>query len=196
MSFHDKPFRIRERIKIKVLLKGKKMRYIYLVHTATTSLLGRAIGTYTKNRYNHVSLALDEELTLVYSFGRKQPNNPFLGGFVRENLTSGLFEDASCCIYRLPIETEDYERLLELITVFDATKAELRYNLLGLVFLACRLNITREHHFFCSQFVAKVLHESVMIELDKAYHLTTPQDLTKIEGLEQVFQGELSHYFT
>lgn len=171
------------------------MRYIYLVHTATDSLLGRAIGTYTKNPYNHVSLALDEELTLVYSFGRKQPHNPFLGGFVRENLTSGLFEKASCCIYRLPIADKDYERLRQIIMTFDATKEALHYNLLGLIFLACRLNITRENHFFCSQFVAQVLHESVIIELDKAYHLTTPQDLTKIKGLERVFQGDLSQYF-
>lgn len=35
---------------------------------------------------NHVSIALDRELTEVYSFGRKQPDNPFIGGFVKEDI--------------------------------------------------------------------------------------------------------------
>ena len=58
---------------------------IYIVLTDTGTLLSKAIGLYTRKDLNHASIAFDEELKEMYSFGRKQRHNPFVGGFVKEN---------------------------------------------------------------------------------------------------------------
>lgn len=63
---------------------GKKT--IYIVLTDTGTLLSKAIGMYTRKDLNHASIAFDKELTEMYSFGRKQRHNPFVGGFVKRML--------------------------------------------------------------------------------------------------------------
>ena len=57
---------------------------IYIVLTDTGTLLSKAIGMYTRKDLNHTSIAFDEQLNEMYSFGRKQRHNPFVGGFVKE----------------------------------------------------------------------------------------------------------------
>jgi len=46
------------------------MQKIYIVLTHTGTLLSNLIKLYTKNDYSHVSLAFDEDLNEMYSFGR------------------------------------------------------------------------------------------------------------------------------
>lgn len=62
------------------------MRKIYIVLTYTGTLLARIVRFYTKKKYSHVSIALDEDLSRMYSFGRLNPYNAFVGGFVREGI--------------------------------------------------------------------------------------------------------------
>lgn len=54
---------------------------IYIVLTKTGTLLSKAIGMYTGKEMNHASIAFDEGLSEMYSFGRRQLNNPLSGGF-------------------------------------------------------------------------------------------------------------------
>ena len=44
---------------------------IYIVLTDTGTLLSKTIGMYTRKDLNHASIAFDEQLTEMYSFGRK-----------------------------------------------------------------------------------------------------------------------------
>ena len=48
-----------------------KKIYIVLTHTGTT--LSKIIKTYTKDEFSHVSIALDNKLQEMYSFGRLHP---------------------------------------------------------------------------------------------------------------------------
>ena len=68
------------------------MKKIYIVLTQTGTLLSRVLKRLTGAKYNHVSIALDEEFNEMYSFGRINPYNPFWGGFVKESPTSGTFK--------------------------------------------------------------------------------------------------------
>lgn len=51
---------------------------IYVLLTNTGTLFSKTIRWYTKNMLNHASIAFDSDLNEVYSFGRKNPSNPFL----------------------------------------------------------------------------------------------------------------------
>ncbi|MFS8630040.1 MAG: hypothetical protein LOD92_02505, partial [Bacillales bacterium] len=68
---------------------GKKAVYILLTDTGT--LFSRMIKFYTGAPYNHVSIALDEKLDQLYSFGRKVYCNPFSAGFIHERIDRGVF---------------------------------------------------------------------------------------------------------
>ena len=68
---------------------------------------------------------------------------------------------------------------------------KLRYSIAGL--LLCKLGIKYEfrNHFFCSQFVSKVLAESCRMKLPKHASLMHPSDLLYVSGVSPVYSGEL-----
>lgn len=72
---------------------------VFLLLTDTGTLFTKMIKYYTKKTYNHASTSFDPHLMNVYSFGRKSARNPFVGGFVKEDIQAGLFEQARCAIY-------------------------------------------------------------------------------------------------
>ena len=55
------------------------MKKVYILLTHTGTILSKAIKLYTSHEYTHVSIALDEKLDRLYSFGRINPYNPFIG---------------------------------------------------------------------------------------------------------------------
>lgn len=68
------------------------MRKVYIVLTYTGTILSRIVKMYTRREYSHVSIAFDEDLKEMYSFGRLNPYNPFIGGFVYERIDRGLLK--------------------------------------------------------------------------------------------------------
>ena len=64
---------------------------IYVAVSQTGTILSRIVKWVTRDKYNHVSISLTEDLSDLYSFGRKNPYNPFRAGFVKESPTSGTF---------------------------------------------------------------------------------------------------------
>ncbi|MFD1205497.1 MULTISPECIES: hypothetical protein [Sporosarcina] len=167
---------------------------IYIVLTATGTMLSKAIGVYTRMDLNHASIAFDEQLNEIYSFGRKQPNNPFNGGFVRENVAEGIFHNASCAIYRCEVSPEAYERIRKKIIQFQLNQEKYKYNFIGLFGVLLNKEIKREHAYFCSQFVATVMQESEKHRLTKTPCLTMPHHLTTLPHLQPVYEGDLQTY--
>ncbi|OLS41870.1 hypothetical protein [Bacillus sp. MRMR6] len=172
------------------------MRKVYVLLTDTGTVLTKIIKLYTKKQHNHASIALDDELWDVYSFGRKRPSNPFLAGFVRENIRGGIFRKADCAIYCCTISEEQYETVCRKIREIEANKSDYRYNLLGLFAVMFNMEFDRKNAFFCSHFVAALLEEcGVEINKRKPLSLVTPDDIKKSTSLELVYEGKLSSYF-
>lgn len=167
---------------------------IYIVLTDTGTLLSKAIGMYTQKDLNHASIAFDEQLTEIYSFGRKQQYNPFLGGFVRENVAAGIFEEAACAVYRCDVSTEAYVRIRQKIVQFEMNQDEYKYNFIGLFGVALNREIIRKRAYFCSQFVATVMQESEMHRLMTNPCLTMPHHLAYLPHMKLVYEGKLQNY--
>ncbi|GFZ87854.1 hypothetical protein GCM10010978_29520 [Compostibacillus humi] len=172
-------------------MKNKK---IYILLTDTKTVLGRIIKLYTKKPYSHASIAFDLELDEVYSFGRKMPSNPFIGGFVRENITSKLFLNARCAIYSCEVSETELQRMYQFIQKIEREKHRYRYNFLGLLSFIFDKNVVRENAFFCSQFVATVLTEGGVVTYKKPLDRITPDDLLDTEKFELIYEGNLQHY--
>ena len=167
---------------------------IYLLLTDTGTAFTRLIKSYTKKPYNHASIAFDADLEEVYSFGRKTPKNPFIGGFVREDIDSVLFRQADCAIYSLTVTNEDLQKMKQFIQLIAANKELYRYNLIGLFGVIVKKPIKRKNAFFCSQFVASVLKESNEINFDKDVCLVQPSDLLRSANFELIYEGRLREY--
>lgn len=125
-----------------------KSKSVYLLFTDTGSYLSRLIHLYTHEPLNHVSIALDRELTEVYSFGRKQPNNPFIGGFVKEDIFSPYLNQSRCEIYELKVTEKEYEYIKTFIQHIEIDKEKYRYNFIGLFGVMMKIKITRQTAFF------------------------------------------------
>lgn len=167
---------------------------VYILLTDTGSLLTKLIKLYTKKPYNHASIALDSKLLEVYSFGRKTVRNPFIGGFVKEDVKAGLFKQADCAIYSFTATEDQIQKMKHLLIQFEAQKKDYRYNFLGLFGVMFNKPIKRKNAFFCSQFVAFLLEESNIIDFNKPLSLITPHDLQSTSTFQFVFEGKLKDY--
>ncbi|WP_100009778.1 hypothetical protein [Lentibacillus sediminis] len=166
----------------------------YILLTDTGTLFTKLIKQYTKKPYNHASIAIDSELSAVYSFGRKAARNPFIGGFVQEDTKSGLFKEATCAVYSFKISGEQLKKIEHYIQKMEAEQDQYCYNFLGLFGFIINKPIKRKNAFFCSEFVASVLKECSIIEFQRPPSLIAPNDFKEVTTLQLEFQGRLKDY--
>lgn len=172
-------------------------KFVYILLTDTGTLFTKSIKKYTKAPYNHASIAFDKELNEMYSFGRKKPNNPINGGFVKEDVHSGTFSkypETSCVIYQLEVTERDVKKMKRVLNVFQRNRHKFVYNLLGVVGVSLNEPIEFSNSYFCSQFVAEILHRSGMKLWDKLPALVTPEDFRNCEKLDLIYEGKLFEY--
>lgn len=173
------------------------MKPIYIVLTNTGTFLNKAIKTVTNAPYNHASIALDEELELLYSFGRKQPDNPFWAGFVKEDFVKGTYSwypDSTCAILRLHITDREFEKLNRLISVFEKNHYNYQYNFIGLLGVPVHYPVEVKASYFCSQFVSEILKRSGCSLFAKPSSLVSPDDFRYHNRLELLFEGKIYDY--
>ena len=92
------------------------MKKIYVIFSATDLKIGQMIRFVTRNRYNHCSICLSEDLKRFYSFSRVYRSNPLIGGFVVESpLRYTLSSRTGLKIVEVEVTDEAYRRVKELI---------------------------------------------------------------------------------
>ncbi|MDB6352943.1 hypothetical protein PH235_05170 [Trichococcus sp. K1Tr] len=167
---------------------------IYLLLTDTGSMLTRTIKLFTRNKYNHVSLAFDAELANTFSFGRKKANNPFIGGFIHEDVTSDFYSQAKCAVYSLTVSEEQAAVMRGYVSSFEKDKEKYHYNLLGLLPALFNKVWDRENYFFCSHFVSTVLVEGDVLQANKPVALMRPADVLEALPFVPLYEGVLCHF--
>lgn len=170
-----------------------KKIYIILTHTGTT--LSRLIKCYTKDEFSHCSIALDNELNEMYSFGRLNPYNPFWGGFVHEGISFGTFKrfrTTKTKIYSLEITEEQYSKVKEIINYIRNTRKILKFNIIGLLAVGFNKRISFKNSFYCAEFVKYVIENAgIRTNLPE---MIKPEDFKKLENIKLVYQGMLKDY--
>ena len=86
-------------------------KQLYIVISQTGTLLSRILKQITGAEYNHASISLSRDLERMYSFGRRNPYNPFWGGFVIESPRTGTFKRRTQRNARCDVEAEEEIRL-------------------------------------------------------------------------------------
>ncbi|UVI28740.1 hypothetical protein [Paenibacillus spongiae] len=169
-------------------------RRIYVLLTDTGTLFTRMIRMVTRFPLNHASIAFDSDLKQVYSFGRKNPNNPLIGGFVKENVYDEWFDNAQCAVFSCMVDANVYYQMQEQMEWYERNQEKYKYNLLGLFGVVFNKEIERSNAYFCSQFVATVFEKNGLALADKTAGLVTPGDICQSKSLQLEYIGVLRDY--
>lgn len=170
---------------------------VFILLTNTGTLFTKVIQGYTRAPYNHASISFNRELSELYSFGRKNPNNPLNGGFVKEDLKTGTFSkypNTTCVIYELQVSERDIAKMKRVLQAFIRKDKKYFYNILGVLGIALKEPIEFSNSYFCSQFVAEILQRSGVRLWDKLPALVTPDDFRQSKRLQLIYEGKLSEY--
>jgi len=171
------------------------MKKIYIILTYTGTILSKIIKCYTKDEFSHVSVALDGELNEMYSFGRLNPYNPFIGGFIHEHIDKGTFrrfKKTKTKIIELNVEEYQYLKLKNAIKKIQLKKEEYKFNVLGLFAIGLNIRIKMNKSFYCAEFVKYVIEKSdIDIELPE---LIRPECFKEVYGGKEVYNGLLQNY--
>lgn len=169
---------------------------VYIILTDTGTVFTKMIRMFTRKRLNHASLSFDKELEMTCSFGRKRMNNPFIGGFVKENMRDHFFGEANCAIYRCSVTEENYQKMLSYVREIEARQSSYTYNFLGLFGVLLAKEIKRPHAFFCSEFVATVLQRGGISVSGKLPCFVKPDDLAACKKAVFLYEGRVEEYFS
>ena len=171
------------------------MKKIYFVLTYTGTILSRIVHIYTRQEFCHSSLSLDAELNEMYSFGRYWAYNPFIGGFIKEEVDSGTFKrfrNTKAAIYSLEVTDWQYKRIKREIKRMKNSKDKYTFNTLGLAAILFDKKLTRKNKYYCSEFV-KHLVEVGKVE-NNLPDIVRPQDFENIDNVELIYKGKLKDF--
>lgn len=172
------------------------MKKIYIILTHTGTILSKIIKNFTKDEFSHVSIALDINLKEMYSFGRKNPYNPFWGGFVHEYINKGTFKrfyKTRAKVYSLEITEEQYESIKNSIEQIKSHKENYKFNIIGLFAVGFHKKIGKANSFYCAEFVKYVM-ERANISTINLPNIVKPEDFKNIRDLQEIYGGLLRNY--
>lgn len=171
------------------------MKKLYVVITFTGTFLSRMIKIYSNNNYTHVSLSLDKDLKEMYSFGRLNPYNPFIGGFVHEGTNIGTFKrfkHTTCEIYEIEVRDSEYKIIKKLINEMKKNKDKYSFNITGMFATVINLRLRKKYGFYCAEFCKYLLDNAhVKNNLPDA---VKPSDFAYLDNSELVYKGILRKY--
>ena len=152
------------------------MKNVYIVFSSTPFRMGKLVRQFTGDKYNHISVSLDRELTQMYSFARRYYKMPLYGGFVRETISRYNLDGATTqvCICAIPVTEEQYASLTRQLQTMEANKEHYLYNHLSAVAAVFRRTAKREDAYTCVEFCTDVLRR-IGIRLDSNRYYTIGQ---------------------
>jgi hypothetical protein len=171
------------------------MRNIYIVISQTGTLFSRLLALYTKDPYNHASIAFDSSLQEMYSFGRRRRYNMLDSGFIIESISGGLFiffPQARCCVLEIPVTDAEYSAIRDEVDRFCRNHKKYKYNLLGVFTYIFGKSLAREDYYFCSQFVSYLLNKTSF--WIRAPQFTRPMDFMSIPNRRIIYEGKVADF--
>lgn len=173
------------------------MKHLYVILSQTGTALNRVITAVTKEGLGHASLSFQDDLHIMYSFGRRRPNNPFLGGFVKESPDFGTFrrfKKTYAEVFAFEVEDETYYAMLAYVENMYREREKYHYNYKGLFLASFGIPHEQNLCYYCSEFVAKMLVKFGIVPEDTFSGIIRPMDLYALPGAIPVYAGKLSAF--
>ena len=171
------------------------MKEVYILLTHTGTVLSGIVKYYTKNKYSHISIALDHNLNELYSFGRLKPYNPFKAGFVHEEIHGGTyarFINTKAALYSLKVTEDQYLKISSIIYNMKKHKEKYKFNILGLFMVSINKKYRKDNTFYCAEFVKYVLKDTC--NTNDLPEIIKPMDFVKLQNIKLIYEGLLKEY--
>ncbi len=169
---------------------------VYIVLSQTGTALSRVLKLFTRAPYNHSSIALDRDLDTMYSFGRLNPYNPFVGGFVEESPHAGTFKrfkNTRVMVLEAEVSPEALNEVGTLIREMLRERARYHYNYLGLLLAAIRVRWRQSNRYYCSEFVKAMAERLELDGVEDIPPIVKPIDFLELSH-RIVYVGKLRDY--
>lgn len=136
-------------------------KYIYVLFSSTPYRMGRMIRFVTGEPFNHVAIAMEEDLSKLYAFARRYYHTPFYGGFVTERPYryhhNGSTAQIRIC--RLPVSREQWQALSLELADMHANAEHYLYNHLSAAAAPFHRKISVKDAYTCAEFTVSVLQK-------------------------------------
>jgi len=175
----------------------KATKKLYIIISQTGTVLSRILKAITGAEYNHASIGLEGDLQYMYSFGRKNPYNPFWAGFVTESPNFGTFKrfpDTMVKIISIEIPSDKHEAISERINYMLENKKQFGYNYWGLWLAWFKIVIKSKKRFYCSEFVKDILVSYNIEGAEKLGDIPQPVHFLNIPNIYLEYTGKLKDY--
>ena len=175
----------------------QKQRRVYIVITQSGSILSKILKIVTRAPYNHVSLSLNTDLHVMYSFGRLKPKNPVIGGFVKESPFSGTFarfSNTKALVLYMDVSEKQYEAMERHLQALYNRKDQYKYDVIGLLLAAFRVKYTRKNRYYCSEWVKEMMLRHKLAKKADFKKITKPIHFLDLKEANLIFKGKLQDY--
>lgn len=170
---------------------------IYIVVMQTGSIVSKALKMITGKEYNHVSVSFDPDLHYLYSFGRRNPYNPWIGGFVQESVDFGTlkrFSDTRAVVMSLSVSEKTYYQLVHKIDEMFEDRNNYYYDSLGLILAYFNVIYKRKNHYYCSDFVRELLVEFGIEDSARFEDVVQPMHFLDLPDGRVIYRGKLKDF--
>ncbi|MBQ9792930.1 MAG: hypothetical protein IJW32_04235 [Clostridia bacterium] len=172
---------------------------VYVVLSQTGTMFSKALKFFTRAEYNHASISLTPTLDKMYSFGRLNPYNPFIGGFVEEGKNVGTFKrfyKTTAMVMEFKVSEEKYNAVKYFIEYFKTHKVDFHYNYLGVLFACFKRYHKSSKRFYCSEFVKTCLETFNIENAEELPKIIKPIDFLKLNNKNIIYKGFLKNYMS
>jgi len=141
----------------------------------------------TNYHFNHSSLALNEDLSELYSFGRLVKDQFLVGGFIIENPSRylALGRDITIRVYKIELSPGDYKELREHLAYFINHKDSMIYNSFSAVTSLFHKKIKAKDAYTCCEFTESLLG------LDDIYSI---KEFAELYADQLIYEGSYRRY--
>ncbi len=174
-----------------------KKVFVYIVVSQTGTVFSRIIKAISKKDYNHASISFCEDISLMYSFGRLNPYNPFIGGFVKESADFGTFKrfkNTKILLVQLPVTVEQLLNMKNTSEEMFTNRKNYTYNYLGVFLGAVKKAHKKENSFYCSEFVKHVLEKGKVNGVENLQEIIHPMNFLELNDCSVIYSGKLKDY--
>ena len=172
---------------------------VYVILSQTGTMFSRALKFFTHAEYNHASISLSPTLDKMYSFGRLNPYNPFIGGFVEEGKNIGTFKRfyrTTAMVLEFKVSVEKFKAIEYFIEYFKDHNKDFHYNYLGVLFACFKKHHTSSKRFYCSEFVKTCLETFNIENARELPKIIKPIDFLKLRNKNIIYTGFLQNYMS
>lgn len=173
------------------------MENVYVILSATPTMMGKIIRLFTKSSYNHSSISLTENWSEMYSFARYRVFNPLVGGFVKEfpqRLSLGKKRNVYIKVYQIPVSQKQFDDIKMFIYNIRDDEEQNIYNSMAVIGILLSCNFNNYKSYTCSDFVAQCLLKGSIDLGQKVSKNIIPDDMQRILDKYTYFIGSITDY--